>query len=354
MAYYSLSDLKRFIDSEKDDSFWIGLDVHKKSYYVALLGTDDKTFTWSTPADPQKLLDQLKSLHIKLSGACYEAGPTGYSLARTLQEAKIPVIVAAPNKIPRNVSHGSKTDRLDCLKLVQYAAKGLIKPIAIPSTIEESERALLRRRHQIIDHIRKNKQRIKGLFLFAGIPEPIALKHWRSDSAEAIRHSPFLFAEAQTLESHIQELNFLSREQKRIELQLKMISRMENHKQVMESLMTVPGVGFITAITFHLEIFNPERFKTKEQIASYLGLAPTVHHSGESHPRGHLTPVGQQRLRAVLIEASWFWISKDEYAAGLFRKYVSKSDVKQKAIAAVARKLAIILWRLSIEKRAYR
>ena len=189
---------------------------------------------------------------------------------------------------------------------------------------------------------------------FTGIPEPESLHYWRRDSADAIREAPFQYAEKQVLESYIQELDSLKKQLRAIEHQLKIIGQMDHHKDVIKSLMTVPGVGFITAISFHLELFHPERFKTKEQIASFLGLAPTVHHSGESHPRGHLVPVGQQRLRATLIEASWVWICKDEYASGLFRKYIGKSGIKQKAVSAVARKLAIILWRLSIEKRAYR
>jgi transposase len=85
-----------------------------------------------------------------------------------------------------------------------------------------------------------------------------------------------------------------------------------------------------------------------------LGLAPTVKHSGEKNPRGHLVPVGQKRLRSLLIEVSWIWVAHDKYAANLYHKLLGKTGIPQKAIAAVARKLAIILWRLSIEKRAYR
>ncbi len=133
-----------------------------------------------------------------------------------------------------------------------------------------------------------------------------------------------------------------------------MISHKLEHEAVIDSLLTVPGIWFITAIIYHLEIFNPERFLREEKIASYLGLAPTVKHSGERNPHGHLVPVGQKRLRSLLIEASWIWVQRDKYAANLYHKLLGKTGIPQKSIAAVARKLAIILWRLSIEKRAYR
>ncbi|WP_369681940.1 IS110 family transposase [Malonomonas rubra] len=69
-------------------------------------------------------------------------------------------------------------------------------------------------------------------------------------------------------------------------------------------LTTVPGLGKVVATTFHLEPFHPERFNRAEKVNSYLGFAPTVRHSGEKTPRCYLMPVGQKRLRSLLIEAA--------------------------------------------------
>jgi len=63
----------------------------------------------------------------------YEAGPTGYSLARQLQKASLPIKVVAPSKTPRHPARDSKTDRLDCRTLAKYAAKGLLRQIGIPT-----------------------------------------------------------------------------------------------------------------------------------------------------------------------------------------------------------------------------
>ncbi len=97
--------------------------------------------------------------------------------------------------------------------------------------------------------------------------------------------------------------------------------------------MTVPGIGLLTAMAFHLEIYKPKRFQREEEIVSYLGLAPTVKHSREKHPRGHLVPVGQKRLRSLLVEASWIWVTHDKYAASLYHKLLGRTGVPQKAIA---------------------
>ncbi|NDV17800.1 transposase, partial [Pseudodesulfovibrio sp. JC047] len=64
--------------------------------------------------------------------------------------------------------------------------------------------------------------------------------------------------------------------------------------------------------------------------------------------KGRLRPVGQRRLRSLLIEAAWIWKQKDEWARGFYNRIYSQSGVAQKAIAALARKLAALLWKLSL------
>jgi transposase len=354
MARYSLSALQNFLSVHQSEPFWIGIDVHKRSYHIALLRADSKTFTFTSKASPKVFVEQLQQFNIPIAGVAYEAGPTGFSLARALLAEKIPVTVAAPSKIPRSVSAGAKTDRLDCLKLAHYAAKGLIRPIAIPTAEEEAQRALLRRRHQLVDRVRQCKQRIKGFLLYHGFKETDAIQNWRSDCEEQIAALPLLPEGRLTMESHLRELRFLKQELSDVADQLEALNRQTEHRAVIQSLTSVPGVGKVVATTFHLELFRPERFQRGDEVASYLGLAPTVRHSGEKTPKGYLVPVGQKRLRSLLIEAAWMWRAKDPKAGELYNKLLSKTGVPQKAIAALARRLAIILWRLSIEQRAYR
>ena len=354
MATYSLSALQTFTSAHQSEPFWIGVDVHKRSYHVALLRADHKTTTFTTTASPEVFVEQLQRLSIQIAGVVYESGPTGFSLARTLMAQRIPVIVAAPSKIPRSVRPGAKTDRLDCLKLAHYAARGLIRSIAIPTVEEEAQRALLRRRHQLVDRVRQCKQRIKGFLLYHGFEETEAIRSWRSDFEEQIAALPLLPEGRLTIDSHLRELKFLQQELSKVAEQLGHLNQKPEHQAAIRALTSVPGVGKVVATSFRLELFRPERFHRKEEVASYLGLAPTVRHSGEKTPRGYLVPVGQKRLRSLLIEAAWIWRAKDTKACELYSKLLSKTGVPQKAIAALARRLAIILWRLSIEQRAYR
>jgi transposase len=354
MAIYSLSALQTFIAVHQTDPFWIGVDVHKRSYHIALLRADSKTMTLTSTASPEAFVAQLRRLNILVAGVAYEAGPTGFSLARALLAENIPVTVAAPSKIPRSVSAGSKTDRLDCLKLAHDASKGLIRPIAIPTAEEDAQRALLRRRHQLVDRVRQCKQRIKGFLLYHGFKETDAIRNWRSDFAEQMAALDLLPEGRLTIDSHLRELRFLQQELSEVADQLERLNRQPEHRTVIKSLTSVPGVGQVVAASFHLELFRPERFQRSEEVASDLGLAPTVRHSGEKTPRGYLAPCGQKRLRSLLTEAAWMWRAKDAKAGDLYNKLLGKTGVPQKAIAALARRLAIILWRLSLEQRTYR
>lgn len=133
MARTSVSSVQQFVKGFEAHPFFIGIDVHKRSYYLALRRIDGKTVTLACPADPSGLVRVIQRLCICVGSVVYEAGPTGFGLARTLREAGIQTLMAAPSRIPRAVTAGAKTDRLDCIRLADYGAKGLIRSIAIPS-----------------------------------------------------------------------------------------------------------------------------------------------------------------------------------------------------------------------------
>ena len=346
MARNSLAGLRQFVSGFENAPLYVGIDVHKRSYYLALRRADGRSISAVTPPSPSAVLQLLLDLNICIGAVAYESGPTGFSLARFLDSAGIPVIVAAPSKIPRPVTRDAKCDRLDCLKLAEYAAKGMLKAIALPSPQEEARRTLLRRRHTLVDSVRRCRQRIKGLVLFLGIEEPRELEHWNQDVETVLLALPMDPAARLTLESYLRELTFNLEELRRVELQLKSLAKSPELSKRMACLQSVPGVGPVVATTFALELFRPNRFKRPEEVASYLGLAPVVRHSGGKTPSGRLVPVGQARLRSLLIEAAWMWKTKDPHAQTIYTRLLGKTGIAQKAITAVARRLAIILWRL--------
>ena len=113
-------------------------------------------------------------------------------------------------------------------------------------------------------------------------------------------------------------------------------------------------MGPITAMTFRVELHEPGKFADGGQVARMLGLAPQVLQSGPTRREGRLLKSGNARLRTVLIEAAWRWVARDEAAKARYRRLVASTGNGKKAIVGMARRLAILLWRLSLSGEPYR
>ena len=348
MARQSLSRISIFLEAFEGREIHVGVDVHKRSYSVAVRRADGATVTWVAAADPHDLVRCLLDLGTPIGCVAYEAGPTGFGLARAVEEAGLDCIVAAPNKIPRPVSAGAKTDRLDCIKLADFAAKGMLNPIAVPTAREEAERALMRRRHQLVEDLKRTKLRIKSLLLQTGTQEPPGLGKWSVASVNALSVLEMEPCGKLVLDSHLRTMQAIREELRHLMADLREVMESDHHKRAYDLLRSVTGIGITVAATFLLELFRPERFNRAEEVTSYLGLAPMVRHSGDRTPRGRLVPVGQKRLRSLLVEASWLWQGKVPEVKQLYNKLLAQTGVPQKAIVAIARRLAIKLWRLSL------
>jgi len=355
MARKSLSSdrLLEFVGVDEKNPVWIGLDVHKRSYHVALKRADGLCDAWVTAADPDLLVKQLSPISGRISAIVYEAGPTGYSLERVLNENGYPVAVVAPSRIPRPATNQAKTDKLDCLKLAEYAAKGMIEGITTPTEQEGAERSVLRRRNQLVDSMRKTKQRIKGFLLFHGIEEEDGLRTWNRSVKTKLSKLALEPDLKFVLESLLRQLTYEEDELAAVDRRLATIARGRRHSEVIKNLKTVPGVGNVVAMAFRMELFRPERFRCAEEVCSYLGLAPAIRQSGEKRRGGWLMRSGQTRLRSLLVEAAWMWRAKDPSARMKYQNHLGRCGIPQKAITALARRLAVILWRLSVENRTY-
>jgi hypothetical protein len=101
MAKLKVSSVHRCVEAFRGEEIWIGVDVHKRSYSVGLLRPDGMVKDWTCPADNYALTWTILSLPVRLGAVCYEAGPTGFGLARTLEAEGIPVVVATPSRVSR-------------------------------------------------------------------------------------------------------------------------------------------------------------------------------------------------------------------------------------------------------------
>lgn len=349
MARKSVSRWDEIVEEfQKGADIWVGVDVHKKNYAVAILSNTGVLHYFNTVADNKGLIKQFQDRGIRIRGLAYEAGPTGFGLYRACKEAGIDVMVVAACRVPQMPGKTAKTDRIDCKKLAEYLAGKMLKPIGVPTETQEAERTKVRRRSKISHDIGKTKERIKSFLTVHGLPEPEGLKSWSRYGVAELRKMEMSKDLRFTLDSYLRQLDFLEKEKMFLEKHIR-----EDVLPTEDVLQSVPGVGAITSSIFRAEIFDPKRFATAEQVTSFIGLAPIISQSGASNGTARLIPCGQGKLRSVLVEAAWTLRAKEAWASEFYKRILNHSGSSQKAIVALARKLAVILWRLWLDNRLY-
>lgn len=341
------------INLTADDDLYIGIDAHKKSLHIAFWLNHAPAIDFVTPPNAEKLIAKIERLRPAIKLIVYEAGPTGYSLARTLKRANLPVGIVAPSKTPRQAAPDSKTDRLDAKKLAEFAAKALLKYIAIPTKQQEADRQLTRLRQQIVEKLKRIKLQIKSFLLQHGIKPPPGLVSWSLPAIEKLKRLQLSKHLRYCLDVLIEQLLFTIAQLKDAEQTIKEAFNKGPLATKTKILITHPGVGPVIATQFCTEIFNPKRFKDKTELAKYVGLAPSVRQSGQTLRDGPILKTGRPRLRSNLIQGAWRWIAKDPHARKNFYKLVHNTGHKNKAITAIARKLAIHLWKMTCENKTY-
>ena len=341
------------ITLSKHDQVYVGLDVHKASISVAVWINDHIELTFNSPVKYADLIDKMRIFGSALKMITYEAGPTGYSLARALQRASLPVQVISPSNTPRPSKRSSKTDSLDCRTLAKLSSKWLLKSVMIPTEQEEADRQLPRLRDQLVHKRCRVRQQIKSFLLQHGIAEPEGLTRWSCQGVMALDGLALNSALRFTLDIYLEELALLVMQIKRVENELHARAQQCPHQDAIDILTSHPGVGPVTSWSFHTEIFRPERFEKPTEIASFLGLAPRIIQSGQSCREGPITKSGRAQLRSKLIEASWVWIRQDQQARAVYVRLCGNTGSANKAIVGMARRLAIHLWHMLCEKEHY-
>jgi transposase len=335
----------------------VGIDVHLEKNVLTLWSatTDYPVVTWTLSADPEAIANTLRPFADHIERIVYEAGPTGFSLARLLREEGFKTDVVSPADIARPPKKNAKSDRLDSRALARLSVHGeLYKTVYVPTPVEQDEREFFRARDQLAEKLRRAKQQIKGLLTFHGIEHPPGLKNWTLAAIVQLEQMELSPGLRWHLDCLLKNLALFRQQIKQATEQLNAHIEQSSHAADVAHLRTVPGVGPITSSAFVLELYRPERFADGRAVGQMLGTAPLRRGSGETTHDCGRDEQGNRRLRSLLIEAAWRWIEKDPGAGRMFRQLVARKCMPKRAIVAMARRLGIILWRIWIEQRPYR
>jgi transposase len=337
-----------------DDKLFVGIDVHKKSYHVALYLNDAPAMDFVMPSEKKQLSQKLITASSALRQIVYETGSTGYGLARYLQKDHLPVLVAATSKIPRPTGPEDKTDKLDSKKLAEYAAKGLLKPVAIPTVKQEADRQLYRMRHRQARNLAKVKTQIKSFLLMHDLQEPAGLNHWKKDSIKQLRTMRLQKTLRLSLDELLNDLDYYSVRVNQLNKSLAEYLNKGILARRIELLKTHPGVGIVVACQYATELFHYRDFNSTREVFKYLGLSPRIRQSGNRSVYGSINRVSNSRLRSNLVQAAWRWVAVDITAKKNYLRLLNNcGGIKQKAIIAMARKLSGHLWTMLIKNEPY-
>lgn len=327
-------------------SFYIGIDFHKKSWSVTILGEQYEHKTFSQNPDSELLANYLKR---NFPGAnfyaVYEAGFSGFEACRKLNELGINCIVIHPSDVPTSQKEKlQKTDKADSRKLARLLRSKEFEAIHVPETKLEADRALIRQRFRLAKDVSRTKNRVKSLLFQFGIsiPESFSLAQTRQWSKEYINWLKDLDLNDQSLRQVLDNYVHIGESQRSdlllLNKQVRDLSVSEAYKNNYILLLTIPGIGLMTAMTFLVQIGDIRRFESLDDLCDYIGLVPTMHGSGEKMQVGKMIHRGRKELKIMLIEASWEAIRKDPALMLKFNE-LSKRMHKNKAIIRIARKM---------------
>jgi len=352
-----LAKVEKFFNTIKltsDDEVFVGVDVHKKSYHVAFYLNDMPAIDFGMISEPQQLNKKLQPIAQSIKNIAYETGPTGYELARHLRENNLPADVVATSRIPRSSAGDDKTDKLDSIKLAQYAAKGLLRPVTIPTRKQEADRQLYRMRHRQAINFAKVKVQIKSFLLMHGIKEPEGLGNWTIAGVGALRDMRLLDTLRLSLDELLSDYDYFGNRLKDLRKVLadNLDKGVLGHR--MDLLKTHPGVGPVVACQFATELFHYDDFSSTRQLYKYLGLSPRISQSGERSSSGSINKAANGRLRSNLIQGAWMWVRTDIEAKKCFYRICENcGGIRQKAIVAMARKMSGHLWAMLMNDQPY-
>jgi transposase len=301
--------------------------------------------------------------------ACYEAGPTGYELARMLRSLGVRCEVIAPSLIPARPGDRVKTDRRDARRLALLFRAGQLSSVRVPTVAEEAVRDLCRARADMVIDQTRARHRL-GKFL---------LRHgrvWRGGDNWTLKHQVWIRAQrfddpALTATFGHYQATLIAREAAvdAIDADLRCWFGRAPFAEAVSRLAAYRGITELGALTLATEVCDWRRFPTAAMFMGFCGLVPSEHSSGERTHRGGITHAGNTHLRTQLVESAWAYKARPAAGAvlkrrqegldpavvarawaaqlrlcGKFARLDARKTNRKTVVTAIARELAGFVW----------
>lgn len=351
-------------------SIYAALELSKNSWLLAIQvpERDNPSLHTIKGGDTDGLmakLDAARDRVVKLTGQtstvtlCYEAGYDGFWLARFLEQRGLECLVMEPASLQVNRrARRVKTDRIDVENILHTliawsrGERHVCSMVVIPSIDEEDLRRSHRERDRLIRERTAHINRIKGLLFGQGIRGINVKSRYQTLTPAAL-----VTGDGRPLPERLGRE--ITREIERLALVQVQIAEIEHERdktptscEVTErkrhQLLCLKGMGPALSSTLTREVYY-RRFANRRQVASYIGITPSAYDSGEGHRSQGISKAGNRLARVAIVEAAWLWL-RHQPDSGLSqwfheRTQGQKGRIRRVMIVALARKLAIALWR---------
>jgi transposase len=358
---------------------FIGMDVHKDTIAVAVTATGEVgkatpygTFP-NTAVALEKLVKRLRQAGSGLLKFCYEAGPCGYGIHRTLTKLGEDCMVVAPSMIPRKSGDRQKNDKRDAASLAVLHRGGLLTAVWVPDAAHEAMRDLIRARLAAVRAVRTGRQQLSAFLLrhervYPGNRTPWTKTHrgWLADQTFA---QP---AQQIVLEECIEAVRAGEQRRDRVDGYLRAQIPTWSLFPLVQNLCALRGLDMIASAGLAAAIGDPSRFASAPDFMAYLGLVPSEHTSGPKRRIGAITKTGDVHARTLLIEAAHSYrfparIARHKLPAvgavpeavraiawkaqtrlcQRYRHLMAKGKLNQVVVTAIARELAGFIWSIA-------
>jgi transposase len=279
------------------------LDVHARKVVAGVLDAGSGELrSLRAPTLPAEMVEWLQRFAGPVRVA-YEAGPTGYGLARACLAAGIACTVAAPSKIPRAPGDRVKTDRRDAERLARLLRLGELVAVRVPEPHEEAARDLVRAREDARGELMRSRHRLSKLLLRHGLVYDASawtLAHDAWLRRQRFEHRPLALAFDESYAAMLQTKT----RRDALDRAIVELAAEPPFAEVVGRLCCLRGVSTLTALALTVELGDWTRFRP-QSLGPFLGLTPSEDSSGERRRLGAITKTGNSHARRLLVEAAW-------------------------------------------------
>jgi transposase len=321
---------------------YVGLDVSQKETAICVMDQDGNVlFEGKAPSNPGALAQIIRKRAPSAERIGFETGAMASWLWHELKQIDLPVVCIDARHAHAALSvRMNKSDPNDARGLAELVRVGWYREVRVKSDVGQATRSLLVARARLVSIRRDLENQVRSLLKEVGLLFPRAIgREFRRRVRELIDDQHVL----RPIVDGLLAVHECTEEQQGVlDAQVRKEAKAD---ETTRRLMSVPGVGVITAMAFRHTIDDPTRFRSAQTVGAYLGLTPRRKQSGEQDINGRISKWGDRLLRTYLFEAASVllrrtkrWSTPKAWGTRLMKRVGAK-----KAKVAVARKIAVIL-----------